>query len=631
MADISTWQQDFSHGDGMGQAYPDMLPPGAVVSLTNMRVDRGALAHWIRRYRVHPDTGKTPSKAVVWGTTILCANSDGSMSKVEEVAWESLTMESGRWVATLTSHLSDQGLGRSCIEFDGYLYTNEPKAALTNKLTRFDSTSYQPEACGLAAPTGTHTVTEAGGSLPQGTYSTFWTFYDASFESNAGPIVDTATSAASKQLGHTNVPVGPAGTVGRKLYRAYTSSVAAGVRGVVFRLVGTIADNTTTTYTDNVDIGALGDTHLQDHGIAPAMSLLCEHRGRLFGFSGDTLFWSKADEPYYWPTENYARIGDTTAIIDIVSYRGNLIIFKASGIWVLTGTYCFIDENMEAQTDFDIMQIDHGNGALYNGLDADHKVSANDSGFVWIGHDGLYHSDGSQSKRILRYEGSGLLADAFYSTWFHAGSFYFYYRGSLVVGDGTDKLLKWDPLADRWERDTQIGIILIDTVQVYHGGAKRSFIVAITNSWDSTTGGNTLTIFDNVLPFASDSGEAAPGTNDHYGSAEVCFAPLVAPAPGQYLRPLDISIDGNWAGVTTARPVVSIITDDGTVMEVAAADWSAALTAGTHARVCPGAGDANPFLWYYVKLRQDGDVHALRINRLGLDANVGSPRGSGGR
>ena len=105
---------------------------------------------------------------------------------------------------------------------------------------------------------GTTTPALAGlgaGNLSNGVYKYKVTFVTADGETIAGAesagvtVVDNATDG---QISLTAVPVSThKGVTARKLYRTE-------VDGTVFKLLDTIADNTTTTYTDNTADGSLG-------------------------------------------------------------------------------------------------------------------------------------------------------------------------------------------------------------------------------------------------------------------------------------------------------------------------------------------------------------------------------------
>jgi hypothetical protein len=90
------------------------------------------------------------------------------------------------------------------------------------------------------------------GNLSDGQYKYKYTFVDKSGESTPSAVSNTVTVDRWSQKVDLTIPLGPDGTVSRKIYRT-----AAG--GATYKYVGTIADNSTTAYTDNVadaDLGA---------------------------------------------------------------------------------------------------------------------------------------------------------------------------------------------------------------------------------------------------------------------------------------------------------------------------------------------------------------------------------------
>jgi len=130
-------------------------------------------------------------------------------------------------------------------------------------------------------------VASGAAGLPNGTYRCQVTFVNALGETTGS--ADAIVTVASQQIAWSSIPLGQAGTTARNLYRVLestsdaakltesatvsvgtaipsadasalgeTASVAQAVKLGVLRLVTTLADNTTTTYTDNVADSALG-------------------------------------------------------------------------------------------------------------------------------------------------------------------------------------------------------------------------------------------------------------------------------------------------------------------------------------------------------------------------------------
>lgn len=102
-------------------------------------------------------------------------------------------------------------------------------------------------------------VNAAAGNL-NGSYNYRITFVTANGETPAGTLSATVTPS-NQQVNLTNIPVSSASSViARRIYRTYVGGGVAGGTGITFylKLVTTINDNTTTTYTDNIPDGSLG-------------------------------------------------------------------------------------------------------------------------------------------------------------------------------------------------------------------------------------------------------------------------------------------------------------------------------------------------------------------------------------
>jgi uncharacterized phage protein gp47/JayE len=112
-------------------------------------------------------------------------------------------------------------------------------------LTTIDGTI--PSPGNPTAPTATLNAT--AGNLT-GTFVYKVTFVTATGETTGSPD-SNAVAATAQQMNLTNIPLGGTGTVSRRIYRQKN-----GVGN--YQLVTTIANNTATTYTDNIADGSLG-------------------------------------------------------------------------------------------------------------------------------------------------------------------------------------------------------------------------------------------------------------------------------------------------------------------------------------------------------------------------------------
>ena len=197
-------------------------------------------------------------------------------------------------------------------------------------------------------------MTAAGGApgVLTGTYSYKATFVAENGEESDGSG-DTNQFVPGAQMGTlTAIPVdaGPR-TVKRNIYRI---GYGTGNYLTAHYLVGTINDNVSTTYADNLtDIAALaegvilagdtpGDYPNSRLGSTP-VKFPCFHYDRTFWVnqtpgSQNQILWSKPLNGFAYPAVNYVSVGDSKPIYGLVSTYGCLFIIKSDSIWVLSGT-----------------------------------------------------------------------------------------------------------------------------------------------------------------------------------------------------------------------------------------------------------------------------------------------------
>ena len=201
--------------------------------------------------------------------------------------------------------------------------------------------TYQAGA-GMVANTG------AAGTLT-GTYSWKVTFVAVNGEESDGSADSTNVVCSSQQGTLTAIPTGDARTVSRNIYRkGYATSTPL----TSHYLVGSIPDNVTTVYSDNLtDIAALtegvilagdvpGDYPNSRLGNLP-VRFPCYHYDRVFWVNQNQpneIVWSKPLNGFAYPVINFIDVGDSKPITRLISIFGELIIIKTDSIWRLTGT-----------------------------------------------------------------------------------------------------------------------------------------------------------------------------------------------------------------------------------------------------------------------------------------------------
>lgn len=238
------------------------------------------------------------------------------------------------------------------------------------------------------APGSTMTATEGAAGSLSGTYRYVVTFavmsgstvlVESGFSAVTGPI-----TVEDKQIGLASIPVSAtSGVNARRIYRTTDS-------GADYYLVTTIADNTTTTYTDNsadYDLGLL--PVVADLGLPPGydgsdrMKVLAAWKDRLWGAGvsePDKLRWSGPNKVYAWNPANFFNIKpvgyDTEGITAFAARREELGVFKRYAFSKLLG----VDE-----TDFRIVPMAENVGCVAT----DSMVVIRDVAH-WLGAEGVY-------------------------------------------------------------------------------------------------------------------------------------------------------------------------------------------------------------------------------------------------
>ncbi len=403
----------------------------------------------------------------------------------------------------------------------------------------------------------TMTVATIGsGQLPAGTYSYYTTFASDEFESMSSNITDIVVSSADSNITLGGILTGPTGTTSRKLYRAYTDAVAQGSRGTSFQFLAEISDNTTTTYTDDALQASLANPLIFDHAIPPRGDILAWHNNRVFMANcasssqsyedydttnlRNVVFFSELNEPYYWPSVNYFRVGDETDIKALVPWRNFLLIFKENSVWVLFGY------------ESDEFELERVSGEV--GCTNREAAAAGPPGVVWQDSDGIMFYNGSSIRRILEFgyaSGGYQPPDSSVDVPTVA-----YHRGEFWVG--TNVIHIYNPETDHWQQE-RLYVSSIRGIRAFNFGRHQSHILAYSVAG---FGGSSF-------PMVWDTGKqftywetAGSAFSDYHAPIEVTLPPLLA-QPGTEIVPLEVWIDGPWTDYATAayRPKLFINND----------------------------------------------------------------------
>lgn len=138
--------------------------------------------------------------------------------------------------------------------------------------------------------------------------------------------VGTATvtlAAVNATVRLTGIPVAPQshGVSSRRIYR-----IDAGT----YKRVATLANNTTTTYDDNIATSALGVAAPTDQGEPPKYQVIAQHQRRLFMNDPTNLnyvWYSELDEPYTVKTTSFQAFGDLSLdLVRTIAVYDNAIV-----------------------------------------------------------------------------------------------------------------------------------------------------------------------------------------------------------------------------------------------------------------------------------------------------------------
>jgi len=220
-------------------------------------------------------------------------------------------------------------------------------------------------------------------------------YYYSTARSN--PIL---TGAAVYNIALTDVPLGPAGTTTRYIYRTDGNASRAAVEAdTTFRLVGTISDNSTTTFADTTADGS-SDTptwatvSAGSNVTPPVGKFINIHKERVFlankpSFTSD-VYWSYPFRKDVFNSADYEPIreNDGDEITCLENQSGVVVICKTNTIMKLI-TLASDDTQWQVLGPYS-----------HVGVQAPYSVDSTPKGLAYVAKDGIYIFDGSNSQLI---------------------------------------------------------------------------------------------------------------------------------------------------------------------------------------------------------------------------------------
>lgn len=247
---------------------------------------------------------------------------------------------------------------------------------------------------GITGPTTVPTATATGPGVLTGQFIYTVTFAAPYQESGQGQLPSglgansNTVTAVNQQIQLANVPVSSDPQVTkRNIYRM------GGGTGT-WNYIGTINDNTTTTFTDNVPVGSVGQTLVVIRDAPLPFKYIAEHDNCIFGFgtqdNASLVYYSNFDEPWGFNLAIQSLpVGDNsfTDVAVGLGQAGNVLgLVKNSSLYGVYGN---------SATSFDVQHI-----ADIGGLSPDAVLSA--YGALWyMSRQGSYIWDGSSEPKNI--------------------------------------------------------------------------------------------------------------------------------------------------------------------------------------------------------------------------------------
>lgn len=219
-----------------------------------------------------------------------------------------------------------------------------------------------------------------------------------------GAVSNTITSVTNQSINLSNIPPGPVGTTNRKIYRKSSET------GGSYRLITTIANNTTTTYTDTTADASAGTLMPSVTDAMPKGAELQVYRERLFVTrdpqNPNVIYYSDPFVPWYIQKDTqltYLEISpeDNDEIMGIPVVMGNIVCIKKNTIrkvFILGPT-----GNWYAEDPFS-----------FSGSPAAYSICQTPLGIMYLGWDHWYRYDGSNAEPVIDEFDTGEILPANY-------------------------------------------------------------------------------------------------------------------------------------------------------------------------------------------------------------------------
>lgn len=309
---------------------------------------RGAVLHDVCNFRSYPEgfallenetavqssNATTPTLMFSWASSdaatkdiIWAYDNGGTMT----LRYYSLSGAAGADVVTMGSYVAKR---LNQVPFQGRNLIRTTAAGLY----WYNGATRTGRLAGVSVPATNLAAAAGAAGVLTGAYLYVYTnVNDQGHESNPS-AVSAVVNPAAQQVNLTSIDVGPAGTSSRRVYRTTAS-------GATYLFLTEIADNVTTTYTDNTADSALGSAVATDNTIPPTTLQGIAASGTrvaLLSTDGMTVYFSKIDATTGVPNwEAYPSALSVNVPFSGGLNSGRAIVYFEDAFYVFGGMTCF--------------------------------------------------------------------------------------------------------------------------------------------------------------------------------------------------------------------------------------------------------------------------------------------------
>ena len=469
----------------------------------------------------------------------------------------------------------------------------------------------------------------AGGNLDAS--STY--YYAVTFDNdamNSGAVSNTVTTNGTNlRIELSKIPLGPIGTTNRKIYRTEGN-------GSALKLLATLADNTTTVYSDNVADGSLTTAYPTVTDDMPKGSILKLHRERLFitrdPNNPNKIYYSNPYLPHYIQQTtalDYMDISpdDGDEIMGIPIQLDRMVCVKKNSIRKVHVTSAVSGSDPETwYADDPIAWI---------GSPAEWSITQSPTGVIFLGWDHWYLFDGAAAHPIFdEFDTNDILPANFSDVvgYWHKENFIAAYTDKVSGANTHNRVLVYNIKREALSYDLWTGANITgancfasrsgddETGDLYMGDSVNGFIIKEkdTNSvYRLRTKTDCNNYFDSAVP-ADDTHNVFIGGTENEPYMEIGTAVASTSIPNDIVILWDNEDGDPGSGWTEITGYADNLIRIGNT-------WTGSVVAGTsHVHYLSGSIE----MWFGTTVNMgDGNPNAVaaHTHQVGSNSNASSP------